>query len=361
MVKPVYVSKPYLPPLNEYLDYLKEIWVRQWVTNNGPLVVELESKLKEYLGVKHLFLVTNGTIALQIAIKALALKDEVITTPFSYVATSSSLVWENCQPLYADIDPEFLTLNPLEVDKIITPNTTGILATHVFGNPCDVESFAEIGRRHSLPILYDAAHAFGVNYKGNSLLNWGSVSILSLHATKIFHTIEGGALITNDDNIAHKISCYRNFGLNNEKKYCCLGINGKMSEFHAALGLCNLNYICNIIKVRKKITNLYNQFLSSPHIRKLKIREYCNYNYAYYPVIFKNEKKLNEILKKLNEYKIFPRRYFYPPLSKLAYTKSKKILNHAESISSRILCLPITSEMTNSEIEKISYLILKSL
>lgn len=347
------VTKTYLPPLAEYNKYLKKIWKSRHVTNHGPFVNELENKLKKYLCVKHLFVVTNGTIALQIAIKALELKNEVITTPFSYVATTSSLVWGGCKPIFADVEPDTLTIDPKEIEKKITKKTTGIVATHIYGNPCDVEKIQTIAKKHKLKIIYDAAHAFGVKYKGKSILNYGDISTLSFHATKLFHAIEGGAVITNNDKLAHKISYLRNFGHKTPESFWGVGINGKMTELHAAMGLCNLPKVKEIIKKRKLICNYYDNKLKNTSIIKPFIREKTEYNYAYYPIIFPDEHLLLQSVKALNKQKIYPRRYFYPSLNKLVYTGKQKC-KISENISKNILCLPLSHDITIKEIDFIT-------
>ena len=246
------VTKPFLPPKEDYLAYIDQIYERNWLSNDGPLLRELETKLKDYLKVENLLFVTNGTIALQLAIKALDLTGEIITTPFSYVATTSSIVWENCQPVFVDIDPARLSIDPDKIEAAITDQTSAILATHVYGIPCHVEKIDAIAKTHKLKVIYDAAHAFGVNYKGQSVLNYGDISILSSHATKIFQTVEGGAVIAKDPEIVKKAFYMRNFGHAGFDKFNGVGINGKNSEMHAAMGLCNLNYMDAIIKKRKE-------------------------------------------------------------------------------------------------------------
>ena len=228
------VTKPFLPEIEEYITYLRGIWDRNWLTNNGPLVNDLELKLKEYLNVKHLLYLGNGTIALQIAIKALGLKGEIITTPFSYVATTSAIVWEGCDPVFADIDKDTFNIDPAKIEQAITDKTTGILATHVFGNPCDIDAIQKIAVKHNLKVIYDAAHCFGTHYKGKSVYNYGDVSTASFHATKLFHTIEGGAVITNNAELLKKMAYMRNFGHETAETFAGVGINGKNSEFHAA-------------------------------------------------------------------------------------------------------------------------------
>ncbi|MDJ1502656.1 DegT/DnrJ/EryC1/StrS family aminotransferase [Xanthocytophaga agilis] len=354
------VTKAYLPPLEEYIEYLKGIWERVHLTNHGPLVIELEQRLKDYLGVKHLFFVNNGTIALQIAIKALDLKGKVITTPFSYVATTSSLVWENCEPIFVDIEPDYLCLNPDLIEHAITSDTSAILATHVYGNLCDVEVIEEIARRNNLKVIYDAAHAFGVKYKNTSVLNFGDISTLSFHATKIFHTVEGGAIVTNSDELADKISYMRNFGHNGQEAFWGVGINGKNSEFHAAMGLCVLPQFANILRSRKDMYEYYINALQEVNLKLLTIRNNTDYNYAYFPVIFSSEEDLLQVRKTLNEANIFPRRYFYPSLNNLPYL-TYQATPIAEELSKKVLCLPFHTEITMEEINQITSLIKKTI
>lgn len=357
------VTKTYLPPLEEYNNYLKKIWGNNHVTNFGPLSIELEEKLKKYLGVKHLFFVTNGTIALQIAIKALELKDEVITTPFSYVATTSSIVWEGCEPIFADIDPETLTIDPAEIEKKITSKTTGILATHVYGNPCHIEKIEEIAKKNNLKVIYDAAHAFGVEYENKSIFNYGDISVVSFHATKLFHTIEGGALITNDDDLAKKIGYLRNFGHSSKEKpeeLACVGINGKSSEFQSAMGLCVLPKVPELIASRKKIFNYYDENLDFNILKKPKLNKSLIYNYSYYPVILPSEAILLKVMEELKKESIFPRRYFFPSLNKLNYIKEQNMPT-SEDISKRIICLPLYFDLKIEEVKKIIGIINKTI
>lgn len=351
------VTKTYLPPIEEYAKYLDYIWGSNQVTNHGSLVLDLEKKLKTYLGVKHFFFVSNGTTALQIAIKALELKNEIITTPFSYVASTSSIVWENCLPVFVDIDPETLCINPNKIEEAITKKTTAILAVHVYGNPCETEKIQKIADKYNLKIIYDAAHAFGVKKDNISVLNNGDISTLSFHATKIFHTIEGGGLITNDDNLAHKISYMRNFGHNPPDKFFGLGINGKNCEFHAAMGLCILPKMKELDKKRERISKLYDSFLDS-QIKRPKIKNDVTYNFSYYPIILPSERVLLRIMARLEKEKVFPRRYFYPSLNTLHYLKNKsEKMPISEDIASRVLCLPFYSDLHRRDVELISKLI----
>jgi len=354
------VTKTYLPPLEDYVQYLRGIWERNWITNNSPLVQELEVKLKEFLGVKHLFFVSNGTIALQLAIKALDLPGEIITTPFSYVATTSSIVWEGCQPVFVDIDPETLCLDPNLIEASITPRTTAILTVHIYGHPCDVERIQAIADRHGLKVIYDAAHAFGVRYNGQSLLAHGNISTLSFHATKMFHTVEGGALVTNDDEVAHRIAYMRNFGHKNQEEFWGLGINGKNSEFHAAMGLCILPRIAEIIARHQAISDLYDNLLNGSLLTRPVYAPKTDYNYAYYAVLFKSQEALLKVKAVLNDNNIFPRRYFYPALNTLPYIHPIS-MPVTDDISKRVLCLPLSSELTIEEIELVCGLILKNL
>lgn len=352
------VTKPFMPPKEEYEYYLKGIWEREYITNNGPLVRELEEKLKEYLNTKNILFTSNGTIALQIAIKALALKGEIITTPFSYVATTSSIVWEGCRPVFVDIDPNTLNINPDLIEESITENTSGILATHVFGNPCDIDSIKSIADKYDLKVIYDAAHCFGSFYKGKSVFEFGDISTASFHATKIFHTVEGGGIFSNDDEIIKKMEYMRNFGHAGFGKFNGIGINGKNSEFHAAMGLCNLNFIDNVLEKRKQQCIIYDRLLKDLPIRRISIQNNSKWNYSYYPAIFDTEEVALEVKKKLEENEIYPRRYFYPSLETLDYvgTVEMKISN---DISKRILCLPLYHEL-KEENQRNIYQILKS-
>lgn len=326
------------------------------MTNRGEMVTELEEKLKKYLGVENLLAVSNGTVALQIAIKTLELQGEIITTPFSYVATTSSIVWENCQPVFVDVDADYLTIDETKIETAITEKTTAILATHVYGNPCNVEAVKEIAERHKLKVIYDAAHCFGVEYKNQSILNWGDVSTLSLHATKLFHTGEGGAIVCNDKNLAHKIFYHHNFGHKGNEEFFGLGVNAKISELNAAMGLAIFPHIPAIIAARRTASELYDECLSGVNLRKPSLRRETKCSYAYYPVIFQNEKSLLKTQEALNDADIFPRRYFYPSLTKLPYVNSQTT-PVAEDISSRIMCLPLYVELEEADISCISRII----
>lgn len=354
------VTKSFLPPKEEYIKYIDAIWQRNWLTNNGPIVNELEQKLKEYLGVKNLLYLNNGTIAIQIAIKALELKGEIITTPFSYVATTSSIVWESCTPIFVDIDENTANINPTLIEKAITPNTSAILATHVYGNPCDIDAIDIIAKKHNLKVIYDAAHCFGTKYKGKSIFEYGDISTTSFHSTKLFHTIEGGAVFSNSDELHHKLSYLRNFGHNGQEEFWGLGINGKNSEVHAAMGICNMKYINDILRKRKEDSLYYDARLKGSILKKPSIQANSEFNFSYYPVFFESEEQLLKVQKYLNSHLIYPRRYFYPSLNLLPYVQNSK-MEITESLSGRVLCLPLYFELTKEEIDLVCKLIMQSI
>ena len=347
----IQVTKPFFPPLDEYQKYLQQIWKNEWITNNGPFVVDLEKKLKTYLSLDNLLFVSNGTIALQIAIKALELKGEVITTPFSYVATSSSIVWENCTPVFADIDPDSFNISPEEIEKKISNNTSAIIATHVFGNPCNVEEIEKIARKHNLKIIYDAAHCFGTKLKGSSIFKWGDVSTASFHATKIYHSVEGGALIANDYELVQRMEYMRNFGHDGPYKFNGVGINGKNSELHAVMGVLNLKFISEILAKRKSQYFLYKNLLKDLNLQYQVIHEDAEINYSYFPILFKNEKTTIRINEGLAKEQIFARRYFYPSLNTLSFLNGEAQIS--EDIASRVLCLPLYHLLSKKEQQKI--------
>ncbi|MBX2931823.1 MAG: DegT/DnrJ/EryC1/StrS family aminotransferase [Chitinophagaceae bacterium] len=346
------VTKTFLPPIKEYNSWVQKAFDNNWLTNRGELVKELEEKLIAYLGIDWITITNNGTVPLQIALKLLGKGGEIITTPFSYVATTASIVWENCTPVFVDIHPEYLTIDETKIEAAITEKTTCILATHVFGNPCNIEAIEQIASKHKLKVIYDAAHCFGVNYNGQSIFNYGNVSTCSFHATKLFHTAEGGAMFTNDKELQHKLYYSHNFGHKTQLDFHGLGINAKISELQAAMGLSVLPYMQEILDSRKKVIETYDSILDFSKLQKLKIRENTKWNYSYYPIIFESEEKLLETQKKLNENNIFPRRYFYPSLNNLPYI-DKQMMPISESIAKRILCLPLYVGLTVEEIENI--------
>lgn len=354
------VTKPFIPPFGEFQTYLQGVWEREWFTNNGPLVNELELKLKEKLNVDHLLFLSNGTIALQIAIRALDLQGEIITTPFSYVATTSSIVWERCEPVMVDICPDTLNIDPEKIEQAITSRTSAILATHVFGNPCDVEAIEKIAQKHQLRVIYDAAHAFGTQYKKRSLLAYGDIATCSFHATKLFHTIEGGAVTTSNPEILKKMAMMRNFGHSSLTEFGGVGVNGKNSEVHAAMGLTNLKYVEEILKVRKELCEHYKSELTDLPIRFQKIAENTDYNHSYFPVIFDDEKTLLHVMAELNLNNIYPRRYFYPSLSELPYVHEQHS-PISEDVSRRIMCLPLYHTLSREEIDMVCRIIKRSI
>lgn len=340
------VTKTFLPPQQEYGVILKRAWDLGWITNRGSLVRELESKLADYLGVEHLLATTNGTLPIQLAIRALGVSGEVITTPFSYVATVSSLVWERCTPVFVDIDPTYFTIDESKIENAITERTSAILATHVFGNPCHVEYIEQIARNYNLKVIYDAAHCFDVTFKGTSIFNYGDISTCSFHATKLFHTGEGGAAITQSKPLYDKLFSGHNFGHKGREDFDGIGINAKMSELQAALGLAVLNHIPAIKAHRSKAVGIYEQHLKD--LQSIKIREGTSWNFSYYPVLFPSESDLLKATSRLNDATIFPRRYFYPSLNKLPYVK-EALLPVSEDIARRILCLPLSHDISEQE------------
>ena len=356
------VTQAFLPPIENYTKMLEGIWSRVHLTNNGPLLMELEEKLKDYFKAKHFIFLNNGTSAIQLAIKGLGVTGEVITTPFSYVATTSSIVWENCEPVFADIDLKTLTLDSSLIEPLITEKTTAILATHVYGIPCDVEGIEKVAKKHNLRVIYDAAHAFGVTYKNIPLVNYGDASTLSFHATKLFHSTEGGGIIANDDTVAHRFGYMRNFGHKGQEDFCGVGINAKNSEFHAAMGLCVFPFIDAIIAKRKLLSDLYDQLLlnSSIKITRPAIPEGTGYNYAYYPVLFEDEAALLTVRDSLNAQYVYPRRYFYPSLSSLNYVKKYEV-PVCDSVSRRVLCLPLYYDLEIEQVKRICQVVLQVL
>lgn len=344
------VTKPFLPPKPEYDRFLQGIWDRGWLTNNGPLVKSLEAALGEFLDFPNILYVNNGTIALQIAIKALDLKGEIITTPFSYVATTSSIVWENCTPVMVDIDADTLNIDPTKIEAAITPATSAILATHVYGNPCNIDAIERIATQNGLKVIYDAAHCFGTKYKGKTVFAYGDISTTSFHATKLFHTVEGGAVFSNDAGLLHKMSYLRNFGHRGAEAFQGLGINGKNSELHAAMGMANLPYLDKILDSRKQQAQWYLSKLNNPGLTFQTIEEHTEYNHAYFPVLFASEQFCIGAKAALEEKGILARRYFYPSLSELPYI-SGAVVPVCEALASRVLCLPMYFDLTSKEVD----------
>jgi dTDP-4-amino-4,6-dideoxygalactose transaminase len=350
------VTKTFFPPLESYQRQVERIWSNKWITNRGELVLELEAKLKDYLQVPSLLITNNGTIPLQIALQLLAKNGEVITTPFSYVATTASILWQNCTPVFVDIHPDYLTIDETLIEAAITPKTTAILATHVFGNPCSIEAIEAIAIKYKLAVIYDAAHCFGVTYKGKSIFQYGTVSSCSFHATKLFHTAEGGALFCADPELFHLLYYSHNFGHNGPLEFHGLGINGKISELQAAMGLAVFPHLPHILSERKKVVDFYTAHLDFTQLKTIKIRSNTEWNYSYYPVIFKNEQQLIQVQKALESLQVFPRRYFYPSLNTLPYVDSTPC-NVSEQIASSILCLPLYVGLTTDELKQIVHCI----
>jgi len=338
------VTKTYLPDQEKLKKHVDEIYKSGWITNYGPKVQELEKRLAKYLGVKNLILVANGTVALEIAYRTLGIKGFAITTPFSFVATTSSLVTNGVLPIFGDIDTKSLNLDSNKIESLITPNTSAIVPVHVFGNGCDVEAIDAIAQKHNLKVIYDAAHAFGVKYNGESILKYGDISTLSFHATKLFHTIEGGALIINDDALVEKARYLINFGIKNTQEIPHLGTNAKMNEFEAAMGLCMLDEMENINDSREELYNRYAKELRGV-VEFQQQNEKASQNYSYFPIVFESEEELLKVEKVLNQQEIYPRRYFYPSLDTLEYIEPKQKCIISRDISQRILCLPIYPDL----------------
>ena len=350
------VTKSYLPDLQTYLKTIESIWQNHHLTNRGPLVQKLEKDICHKLNLHNLLYVSNGTIAIQLAIKALNISGEVITTPFSYVATTTSILWENCKPVFCDINPHTFCIDANKLESLITPTTTAILATHVYGIPCDVEKIEALAKKHNLKVIYDAAHAFGVTYKNNSILSYGDVSTCSFHATKLFHTVEGGSVTAKDEGVFKTLALYHSFGHLGDDYYT-MGINGKNSEFHAAMGLCNLPMLDTLMASRKKSSELYTSLLSAANISRPQIPANTQYNYAYYPVVFESEKVLLNVKETLFKNEINTRRYFYPSLNKLPYLSETNACPVSEDIAKRVLCLPLYFEIEEEIINRVCKII----
>lgn len=336
------VTKPDLPNLDEYIYYLKKIWENDWLTNDGELLRLFETELMNYLKIPNFVAVSNGTLAIQIVLKALKIQGDVITTPFTFSATTNALVWEGLNPIFADIDPKTFNINPKDVEDKITDKTSAILAVHVYGNPCNMEKLREIANKYGLKLIYDAAHAFGVEYKGSSVLKYGNASTISFHATKLFHTIEGGGIVTNNVRLIEILKLLRNHGIKSEKEVILPGTNAKMNEFQAAMGLCNLETIGRNIEKRKELYKRYKENLNDFNVIFQKVVA-SKYNYSYMPVCFENQKIRDKIYNGLSKDNIKPRKYFYPLTSSFDYFNNSKNykVETAFKISNCILCLPL--------------------
>ncbi|ERP30812.1 DegT/DnrJ/EryC1/StrS family aminotransferase [Chitinivibrio alkaliphilus] len=336
----IHVTKTYLPDKKKFKKYVDEIYENHWITNNGSMVRRLEERLCEYLGVQNLVLVSNGTVALEIAYRALGVTDFAVTSPFSFVATTSSLVTNNIHPIFADIDPSTYTMDPEKAEALITPNTSALVPVHVFGNPCDVDAIAALAEKYKIRTVYDAAHAFGVKVGGQSVLNYGDISTLSFHATKLFHTIEGGALAISDDSLVEEARFLINFGIQNSETIPHLGTNAKMNEFEAAMGLCVLDDMPLILERREEVYRGYVDGLKDV-VQLQEMNGDATNNFSYFPVVFESEAVLKRVESALKEVAIAPRRYFYPSLDTLSYIEPKQECPVSRDISSRILCLPM--------------------
>lgn len=361
--KAIFVTQPVLPPLEEFNDYLKQIWESKWLTNNGQFHQQFEKELADYLGVEHLSVFSNGTLALVTALQALRIKGEVITTPFSFVATTHSLHWNEIKPVFCDIDPVTYNLDPAKIEAAITPNTTAILPVHVYGNPCNVEAIQKIADTYGLKVIYDAAHAFGVKYKGTPIVSFGDLSVMSFHATKVFNTFEGGAIICQDQKMKQRIDYLKNFGFADELTVVAPGINAKMNEFQAALGVLQLKYVDSYIKQRKEITDLYRQQLAG--LKGIKYFDTdlpgVEHNFSYFPIEINAAefgRSRDEVYEGLKEHGIFTRRYFYPLISEFPTyrglpSSASSNLPVSAHVANNILCLPIYSELTAEEVDRI--------
>ncbi|HNY03342.1 MAG TPA: DegT/DnrJ/EryC1/StrS family aminotransferase [Bacteroidales bacterium] len=366
MNSPVYVTKPFLPPLEEFNEYLQKIWDTRWLTNNGPFHEELEKRLCEYLGVNYLSLFSNGTLALVTALQALRITGEVITTPFSFVATTHALWWNNIKPVFVDIDPRNFNLDPGKIEAAITPKTTAILPVHVYGNPCDVEKIGEIAGTYGLKVIYDACHTFGVTIGGLPVINFGDLSVMSFHATKVFNTFEGGAIICHDAATKKRIDNLKNFGFAGETTVVAPGINAKMNEVQAAMGLLQLKYVDRAIGQRKEIAHRYRELFSGVEgISVLDDFPGIRHCYSYFPVLIdpsKSKKNRNEIYEELKRHNIFGRRYFYPLISQFPTYRGIESAQPgrmpvAEKITEEVICLPIFPGLPMETVNEIASII----
>lgn len=348
----IFVTRPFLPPKEKFLKKVSDIFDRGILTNQGPNLRELEEKMRVFLDTDSFHYITNGTIALQLALRASNITEgEIITTPFSYVATVSSILWERCTPVFVDIETDNFTINVTKIEAAITSDTRAILPVHVFGYACNIEAIEAIAQKHKLKVIYDAAHTFAARYKGKPLCSYGDISTLSFHATKLFHTIEGGACIVRDKGISDRLDLIKRFGHNGDN-HLEMGINAKQDEFNAAMGIVNFEYIDQIVAERKLLSETYDSLIAGK-LRRPKEQKELEYNYAYYPVIFESEKELLAAFDRLNKLDIFPRRYFYPSLNNLSYLKETVYCPVAEDISSRIACLPLFNGLKEKSVKEI--------
>lgn len=359
MNDPVYVTRPFLPPLEDVTKLLQGVWESGILTHNGPLVQRLERELCNSLSIRNMVATTNGTVALQMAIRGLELQGEILTTPFSWIATCSSIIWEHCTPKFVDIDRATFNMDPSLIEKAITPKTVAIMPVHTFGNPCDVIAIQEIADRHGLKVIYDAAHAIGSTVDGKSVLEFGDLSATSFHATKLFQTGEGGGCITTDDNLAEKLKRIRFFGHNEQKDIVETGFNGKMTEIHAAIGLAIMPHLSEILKHRSKNSCLYKQLLEPHGCVRFQTVKHGQSNHSYFPVVLESEAAVESAINALANENIFPRRYFHPSLNKIRLLGGESCPK-SEEIATQILCLPHFFGVDASLVEKISSILVKA-
>lgn len=351
-MEPIYVTRTFLPPEEEYLHWLRKAYTSHVLTNNGPIHRELEETLRARFAVPHLRLMSNGTLAIQLAIRALGVKGKVITTPFSYVATTSAILWEGCEPVFVDVDPRTCCIDPALIEAAITPDTTAILATHVYGIPCDVEAIDAIAKKHGLKVIYDAAHAFDVTYKGRSILAYGDASTLSFHATKLFHTVEGGAVVLHDDGADKRLRLLRSFGHSGDEHFS-LGMNAKMSEVHAAMGMAVLPHMERIVRERAALCARYDGQLAVVEGERPVIPEGTGYNHAYYPILLRDSGEREAMIAKLAAQGVHARRYFFPSLDTLPYVKAQAC-PVSRDLADRALCLPLFNGMNETDMERVT-------
>lgn len=338
----VNVSKVYFPDKQKFFNYVEKIYESGWLTNNGPLVQELEKRLEKHLGVKNLLCVSNGTTALQLSYKLLELEGEVITTPFSFVATTSSIKWEGLEPVFTDIDVETFNIDPMKIEKSLNEKTSAIVPVHVFGNACEIEEIDRIAKKSNVKVIYDASHTFGVNYKNESILNYGDISVISFHATKFFHTVEGAAIVIKDDALYEKAKTVRNFGIDAQNGIKTLGINAKMNELEAAMGLCVLDEIDTILAQRQESHEYYAEHLKD-YIQMQRINKDASQSYSYFPIVLRSEKELENVRNALLAEGVSPRQYFYPSLDTMPYVERRQVMKNSRDLAGRILVIPMHS------------------
>jgi len=358
-MKKIFVTKATIPPLNEYVDEISDIWETHWLTNMGSKYKKLQEELKLYLDTDNIELFTNGHMSLELSLQALGLKGEVITTPFTFASTTHAIVRNGLTPVFCDINPDDYTIDVSKIEALITEKTSAILPVHVYGNVCDVEGIERIADKYNLKVIYDAAHAFASVYKGRALSGYGDIATLSFHATKLFHTVEGGACIVRDEAVNAKLDLIKRFGHNGDTHYC-LGINGKQSEFHAAMGLAVFPHLAQIMAARKQICEEYDRLLAHA-VGRPAVQKDLQYNYAYYPVVFRDEAQLLRVFAALNKAEIYPRRYFYPSLNTLPYLPEKTPCPVSQDICSRIACLPLYPALALEDVRRIAKIVLENL